>query len=245
MSNIFLELIGGFTNVFVGVGQFVVLAYLVSVVLKFILDLLRPKQFRMVNTDSFKAWAETCERHRDPAQGSLHISGTRKISTRLVGTIVGFNEVFIDLPSRDRFRKGEDGNKDFKLAMKSYQVEKRNQLDHCYMFAVKKWWEVWKTAKIYLIPTSFIVDDVLVGDILVNTAGFMPVLGNWMIPSNVNRMRYTDVIKTNSIFSAYEKDWDYTGNIAERAVEADNQYLKVKGVRQSVVDVFRKKDKGE
>jgi len=63
-----------------------------------------------------------------------------------------------------------------------------------------------------------------------------------MIPSNVNRKRYTDIVKENNIYTAYMADWDYIGNVAERAIEADNQFLKAKGIKDQILNVFKPKD---
>ena len=241
-GNLFIDLLMWGIKLVVDIWQFLALLILVYLVANFVLKLLKPETFRKVNEQTYRRWINVCRSHKDNAMVNLHIAGTKQMSTRLLGKIYGFNEVYLEEPKKDRYSNTKDGKKQYANALRDYAVEKRLGLDHCYLFLVRAWWKAWDKYRIYMLPTKFIVDDVLVGDILVNCAGYIPVLGTWFIPSNVNRMRYTDAIKSNSVYTAYEEDWEYMGNIASRAIEADNEFLKAKGIKESILEVFKPKE---
>ena len=238
-GNLALDLASYGIDILIQLIQVVAVAYVVITIAGYIMTLLKGRAYRDTNRSSYKDWLDTCKRHKDANMVNLVVAGTKGISTRPIGKIDGFNEVQHEPPTKSDFPRTKEGERAYAKRMTEYKKMKSAGLVDCYVFAARKWWHLWKPHFLYMIPKSMVIDDVLAGDILVNVAGFLPVCGLWMVPSNVNRKYFADVIKTNSVYVAYEQDWKYIGNIAERAVEADNQYLKFIGGRNQAVNVFK------
>ena len=242
MSNFFIDISMAIVGVLKDVAVFVFALVLLYIVLNFIIRLLKKEEFRAVNTEAYKDWVAVCRNTYSRRMKDLWVVGSKRMSECRIDKIHGHVLAYLQEPDRKLYPKGEKGEKLYKRALKDYKGEQRQGLDRVHLFAVRRWWKFWDSFRLYMIPEALLVDDMLVGDIFVNAAGFLPCLHYWRIPSNLNRKRYVDAIKTNSVYIAYEQDWDYMGNIAQRAIEAENQFLKAKGIKESVLGIFKKKE---
>ena len=243
MANFFIDIGMAIISMIQQLSVFIFTLALLYFVLNFILKLLKKEEFRQINMDAYKDWIAVTKNTRNKKMASLWVVGTKKMSEAKIDKIVGYAGAELPAPDRKEYAKGKKGDEHFKTAMKDFEGEKKLGLTNLHIFSVTSWWNLLGKKLLYVIPDALLVDDTLVDDIFVNCAGFIPCLHYWRIPSNVNRKRYVDAIKTNSIYLAYEQDWDYIGNIAQRAIEAENQFLKAKGIKESVMSVFNRGDK--
>jgi len=243
MSNFFIDIAMAIIGMVQQLSVFIFTLVLVYLVLNFVIKLLKKEQFRTINVDAYKDWVSITKNTKSKRMRNLWVVGTKKMSESKIDKIHGYAQAELPEPDKANYTKGKKGEAEFKQAMKDFNEEKKKGLTTLHIFSVASWWNLLDKKLLYVIPEALLVDDTLVGDIFVNCAGYIPCLHYWRLPSNINRKRYVDAIKTNSIYIAYEQDWDYIGNIAQRAIEAENQFLKAKGIKESVMSVFGRGDK--
>ena len=194
---------------------------LIYIVANFILNLVKRPMFTEMGREKYKVWKKICLEGKDSYMHRLVKSGTKKLSFAPLGRIKGYCHAYAPEPEPWTDEKGDKIDTLKKELDAGYEKEKKLGLDSIHLFLVKsKWWKIWQAPVLYLIPNALLIDSILSGDIFVACGGFHPVEKNWRIPSNLNIMRYTNVIRQLSIDMAYSKDWDMITNIGERATAA-------------------------
>lgn len=229
MNNLFFEAVKWVTELGYQAVQFVILVALFVGTIYFIYRLFFGEEDELteVNKERFSEWAETAKEGKPPDLRTLHKAGTKKHSTVKIGNVAGYTHAYLEDPTEDEKNKGLDDVHMFLVKPKGGGIIGR--LKQAIFF--------WKT-RLYMVPDALLVDDIIAGDVFVNSGGFTPIL-NWRVPSNLNVRRYVEAVKEQTLYKAYQESWDEYMNVAERSAKSEKDYQREKGLKESVMGSFK------